>query len=1046
MTIPTSSDLALYRSRPHLAKTFLSLYNPSTILSAQISGSFNYTNMTLGYDNVTSGSYSGIKSGMTMYVGTTPNGYDVGKVRVKGATAAQIQVAENRHIAWADNQYIHVVDFHELWPVFPRMLTNSGYTIWYKDFDIAYTNQNDVLGAWICMGPHNASFREAGHDRVYFTATGSVHAKAGVNLSYFWQFPGGSPSWYSGSVPGYVDYTTPGHYTAQLDVYGTNGSHDTAYRHISVYDRPGEGSATPILRWNLLSLGGSRSDGGWTARVRIWDDLSSVRDGTLCVLFTDSEYGGTKTDLGGNAQGRGATLFVGYVSAESIHYDFEKSYVDFDIKSITGLMKDFENFSTALNDSPNPQQWYEMNSLSIKRAVFHYMRWHTTLLDIADVEFRNFPVDPFIQYFDAAKTTLYDAINSFLQSACVSQAVSDRQGKIWVEYEAGIIPSVSGSLPQSIDLQRHDWKGEPYFPYRDNEKINYLEAGGIAYSGSVTGTNAAYLAGAPGAYVPRYGGGSQSVSGLALLSQEHLNALVGDLLAWRGSNISEVTYDLVGDYRFLDIAPQEQLYVSMNPLDTIKGLVWSRKPFVVQRMDGNHDSERASLGWGISLKEITNGALGETIPIPPVPPDEEWPDLPDIDLPDFPPIPWPPIPDIPTNTVFVYGVRDSTGEHALARSDDFDSPSPTWRNVRPVTCDGAAKDFCHDPWAYGSAGYMLTSTGLFRLYDLNTAFPKAEVLATPSAIQTTLRSLSGYAGLTIDGLMSVVASPVVPGRIFITLGATKADGTHHNVWIGHRDDYYSSTFTFVSVPYVFGDNYGWVKALETGKFNGDLLYVGVTLAAVNSEIVLRSTDGGNTFVAARSLAINGGAEPQRIHVPENPSAADQLVWVMGGRNSVEDAYIACSSNAGVSWATKTPAFIHGYGDGGGASIEVCNILSYYGDKDDIMATVVRSTWKRGKEATHLIKSVDGGSSWSLVKTFVHAGYSSPGVDRVSSLRRHPFDPNKLYAMGNSKDGYIMYSADGGVTWQEKLGNWFGVFGVYPCDNGKGDVGAIFPVF
>ena len=270
MVAITLSELALLRSQPHETNLWLSIYKPSTILACQINdASIAPGARPITYNNVTEGSYTNIWYGMTMYVGTTPGGRDVGRIRVRSATSTIIYVAENSDIEWADDLYLTVVDFYEINAMYPRMdvpdPADPTQQVWYKDYDIPYTNQNDVtgtnsLGSLVCMGSHYAGFIEpdTGVCDVYYSASGTftlVGANAN-NYSCAWNFGGGSPTGSSAHAPGFVSYATPGHYTTKLIVTSlSSGAVDVSYRHISIYNRPENGTNVPILELGTNLIG-----------------------------------------------------------------------------------------------------------------------------------------------------------------------------------------------------------------------------------------------------------------------------------------------------------------------------------------------------------------------------------------------------------------------------------------------------------------------------------------------------------------------------------------------------------------------------------------------------------------------------------------------------------------------------------------------------------------------------------------------------------------------------------------------------------------------
>ena len=636
--IPTTSELALLRSHPQETELWLSIYKPTTIYCVQYNNvSGTPGERVLPYDNIYEGVYTDVESGMTMYVGTTPGAKDVGRIRVKVATDTTITVAENSDIPWVDNLWLTIVNFWEIDAIYPRITSTGTSTYWYKDYDIGYVNQNDKLGTFICMGPHYAGFipNDTGQATIYYTATGTHSLLGSTPLTYEWHFEGSPAGTMYGETIGTVAYTVPGHYTTRLKITDSNGVEDVSYRHVSLYDRPGHGPSVPILNWSLISLDGERDSGGWTARISVRDTVSDIVDGALVVIFADDRYGTTIQSIGGNAQGRQNTVFVGYVMDGSINYNYQMSSIEFDVGSPTEMMKLAEGFSVACNSSTNPtvqdtddvnipSAWVLVKDMNCKRAIYHYLRWHSTFLMTNDFQFLG--TDYPIEYFDADRNSLYDAIDKLMRGTLIGSVCSDRQGKVWAEVSImATNGAISGSFPNTMLLDRQDWMGTPVIDEVLNDQTSYIEMGGIYFNsmgGGYTGTSVAYLSAAPGD-APSYRGRVERIQGLALASQDMLNKLNGNIFAYRNSRYPQVDFDLTGNYRHIDIVPYETIKVNLASTDTPRGITWSQKLFHPTSMRWNYNPKDGTFLPTLTLHEVTQGFSGATQIIPPVPPAED---------------------------------------------------------------------------------------------------------------------------------------------------------------------------------------------------------------------------------------------------------------------------------------------------------------------------------------------------------------------------------------------------------------------------------------
>ena len=651
MSSITAAEKALLESRPHRTKLWLSIYQPTTVLACRVNEpGIGRKERTITY-NGAAGDYNDVESGMVMYVGSSAGSDDKGRIRVKSITDTVITVAENSHIDWANTDHLTIVNFFEITAIYPRIvrLPGTDIAIFYKDYDITYSGQNRAgLGAFVCMGPHRAGFLHSvsGTVDMYYSAEGTEHMR-GDTMSYLWSFEGGDPTGSTAQVPGYVTYDTPGHYTTKLKVSGDT-SEDYSYRHVSIYDRPEDGTDVPILQWELTNLTGSRKTGGYKGRLRIYTDVDddTIRDGYLVTIFADDWYDHTKQSIGGNFPNADSIVFNGYILDGSIEYNYQKGYIEFEIGSPTEVMKTVENYVISVESRILPLTWWQLYNMNCKRALYHYLRWHSTALMCNDFEFSG--TDQDIQYFDTERTSLYDAIRAFIENTLVGNVVADRQGKVWAEVEAKAINNAATSITASdLYLDNYKWMGAPAIQEAQKNKISYLEMGGIAYHGPPLNLFNAYLSMSPGE-APDYEGSSVIKQGLALESQNQLNILCGNVFAWENARYPSSTYKLNGNYRNYDIAPQEIVKVSLDESDTPRKISFSNKDFIIQDMQLDYLAEEQVLLPTIKVAEVTQGIIGETLIIPVTPPTDTPTtsgtggggyDIPPFDFPDIPPIP-----------------------------------------------------------------------------------------------------------------------------------------------------------------------------------------------------------------------------------------------------------------------------------------------------------------------------------------------------------------------------------------------------------------------
>lgn len=631
---PTPAELALLRTRPQQVDTKLVIYKPPTVFACRVNDTtIQKTALSITYDTVSSGAYIDVRAGMTMYVGTAGGKADIGRVRVKSATATVLSVAENG-LDWADNLYLTVVNFYELWPKSSLDVQNGTNIIHYIDYDVPYTNQNQFMGSFLCIGPPGIC--EAG-ESIYWGSTGTIQTE-GMALNYSWLFGGGTPSTGTVSDPGLIQYNTPGYYMTEVTTMITGtGQGDTTYRPVIVVG----GSVQPYTDWGFDSIDGSRDEGGWTAKIWLREEnMPEVMDGSLCIIYQDSYYGSTRQNIGGNSPNRQKILFIGYIIDNSITYKWNESKMEFAISSPTGRMKLLEGLSVSMdNVGSDPVAWQQVKNLTGKKALYYYLKWHTTVLSCVDVHWMIDP-DPEIPSWDSEISSVYDITQKFADTYYLGEVVSDRQGAIWIEKHPKSIHAVTGTYNTVLDIDRQDWMGEIDITEQLNSPVSYLEMHGLGYAGIATGTINDYLSAAP--YINKRNpfGQADFIQGYVVGNQTENNQIVGDVFAHRNAKFPSVNVKLAGWYSLFDIAPEECVTLTAARQDTARGIVWNRKHFLMREMSIERDGRNKVLLPTISLYEVTQGTSGGTVPIPTPVQSPTYPEFPPITG-GWADIPWP---------------------------------------------------------------------------------------------------------------------------------------------------------------------------------------------------------------------------------------------------------------------------------------------------------------------------------------------------------------------------------------------------------------------
>ena len=613
----SAPDLELLRQRPSQTALSLFIFQPRSVMKCLVNNvSIAKGARTIAYDTVSSGSYLAVEDGMTLLIGTSAGASDIGRIRIRSVTSGAFTVSENSNIVWADNLHLTVLRYWEIWPVFPQNVQSGTNVTFYKDYDIAYTNQNSILGTFVNAGPHRPVVLENGTGTTYYSSTGTYNL-LGEALTYDWAFEGGTPTGSTSATPGNVNYTTVGDYVTRLKVTSASGTVDTTYRYVSVKNKIGEGSTTPIAKWTMSDLSGSRAEAGYSAEFTVYDNII-IDNNAVVMLLADDWYGGTKRSLGGNYLNTEKIFFVGYIDGGSIRYNYQYSHFSFRVSSITQLMKRATGFSISVESKKSPTTWFELLDLDCRRAIYHYLRWQSTVLKVVDFNFVG--QDYKLQYFDADRTSIFDAIDNLMRGTLFGDISADRQGRLWAEVHPMAYSNPTGTFTPVMEITNRDWMGQPEIGERYSDEVSTIELGGVAYSGTSTGTFSALLAEAPGG-VPAFRGTIEKSSGLALLGQSQLNTMVGNVFANKNSRYPSISLEMAIPPRNLDIAPQEVIRVLVSPSDTIRGVNLD-KLFIPESFSWKYDSTNQILLSSMEAINLVNGQVGDTIIIPDTPSEE----------------------------------------------------------------------------------------------------------------------------------------------------------------------------------------------------------------------------------------------------------------------------------------------------------------------------------------------------------------------------------------------------------------------------------------
>ncbi|MEP7294507.1 MAG: hypothetical protein ABI835_22145, partial [Chloroflexota bacterium] len=216
MPVLSSPDAAVLRQFPQTVRRYLSVAPRDVVFAARVSsGTIQRDAVSSGvfaipYNTVTTGAYTDVIAGMTLDIGTTAGGSEIGRVRLRSANTVQLLIGESV-LPVSAGQYLTVRNEFRLWQVKPRRFEDYADAAYptsfteYHDYDLAYTSQNSAIepkanitangfaGGYTLVKP--AGFVDAGQNyrTVTLSSANSLTLAPGATIaSRAWQIADGT--------------------------------------------------------------------------------------------------------------------------------------------------------------------------------------------------------------------------------------------------------------------------------------------------------------------------------------------------------------------------------------------------------------------------------------------------------------------------------------------------------------------------------------------------------------------------------------------------------------------------------------------------------------------------------------------------------------------------------------------------------------------------------------------------------------------------------------------------------------------------------------
>jgi hypothetical protein len=224
----TSPELTKFAGDGQWSELYCMVVNPVTVFAARVNQATIVLDKLaqLPFDTVTTGSYTDIVPGMTVWIGSSAGAYDrgMGFVR-KAAGSAVLYLGETSNIAAVDNDYITVVREFSPWVKNPRVVDGN----WLVNYDEAYVDQMSTTKPTIVCGGSRVLELTGATVATTYDLTGCFSVDTTAIASYATTCPGCTVTDGTTSAP-IITASAAGQYLVTFTVTGVNGKSSSTYR------------------------------------------------------------------------------------------------------------------------------------------------------------------------------------------------------------------------------------------------------------------------------------------------------------------------------------------------------------------------------------------------------------------------------------------------------------------------------------------------------------------------------------------------------------------------------------------------------------------------------------------------------------------------------------------------------------------------------------------------------------------------------------------------------------------------------------------------
>ena len=888
--------------------------------------SITYPVTTITFDDqyTGAGAYTDIKEGMTVIVyngnSSTVKGYL--RVATGGASSTVLQVNEfsQAYLNLADNDKFAVLDHYLMWDLL--VAANAALD---KDSRVTYSAQLDDMnpvanggGAWAGDLDSGAAVATIEFD---WTTSFPVDPDNSSGLTYSVDVGDGNITVGSTTTSTCTVEFPAGFRHVELTVTDADSS-ATHVKQIPVYvDDPASRTSLSVATETLESAMGTYF---WrvvfSCPLGSEASLTNIPDGSFIIIWESEHYGATNASYGSSTPtDRSHIKFCGYLVRDTIRIEPESDTVTFEAVGPLGVLEMVGALPQLLVSDATPANWQEIETLTLRRALWYVVYWHSTALRYFDFIWPSIPAALTYQRLAIQDTSSIAGQLRDIGDSAAWDVVCDRQGVIrFLKKPPQLTVAERATRGTTYNVTVADLLSLDFT--REHQFMTKLVTGeGITSGGDPVFSKA------PG-NAPGPGTSSETLSRQVVADQDEMNQRTGDHLAWlNGTYYNSSTkqnslvpksarFQMPDKYDWADPAHREFYTLTLAASLNKRGVAFTTSTlWTLEGVTITYDPETGTKQIDWQMRPETKGLPGTTF----VPPSEGLtgiPALPEFDL---------QFPDLGDFSFefpgFDIGLNPAIGTIAAFNIDgnvyfttaaaDFSTPSasggPQWTSVDltglATPLAGTLRDFVVDAYSPGYTGttdgaingWIVTTTNIYRITDIfstgaGIALTDQHTFTTGNA--TMYRSIDASYG--VENWVMVISRDDSPAEIEC---AYTTDG---------------STWAEVTITSAVGtvNPSNPTQGLHISSRNAGLAYAVGYVGLVG--YLYRTLDYGATWTRVTPLVqLTSAAGPTGhalIHAPFDDNN-DQLVFASGwtaGSNSLNNQRLYVVNSVGSTGSTN----------------------------------------------------------------------------------------------------------------------------------------------